>query len=99
MENKAKSILAGTLIAGSLLAAASSNANPFHYQALGSAIELRTQLLGTAYSNPSPELTCGAKGKSDSASTAKKGKDGKCGEGKCGGKKKTTTAKTQKKGR
>jgi uncharacterized low-complexity protein len=100
MENKTKSILASTLIAGALFATTSSNANPFHYNSLGTGEEVRTILLNKENTNRNLELACGAKIKTDSTSTAKKGKDGKCGEGKCGDKKtnKKSTAKSKKKG-
>ena len=99
MENKTKSIIASTLLAGALFATTTSNANPFHYNNLGTGEEVRTNLLGQQ--NRGFELSCGAKSKTDSTTTAKKGKDGKCGEGKCGEKKadkKSTAKNTKKKG-
>ena len=98
MENKTKSIIASTLIAGALLATTTSNANPFHYNMLGSGEEVRAHLLTREGSVKNLELKCGEKGKMDSTSTAKKGKDGKCGEGKCGEKKGKNGAKAKKKG-
>lgn len=95
MEKKTKSILASTLIAGALFAATGSNANPFSYNTLGTGEEVRTNLLSRESNNRSLELACGAKSKSTAQSTAKKGKDGKCGEGKCGEKK--STRKSSKK--
>ncbi|HVI48220.1 MAG TPA: hypothetical protein VM802_25355 [Chitinophaga sp.] len=90
MDNKKKSLLSGSLIAGALLATASLNSSAhelFRFQNLGSGETVRTQLLAHNSSASALELKCGEKGKSDSA-MAKKGKDGKCGEGKCGGGKK-----------
>lgn len=95
MENKTKSIIASTLLAGALFATASSNANPFHYNNLGTGEDVRTNLLGRQ--NRGFELSCGAKNKTDSTSTSKKGKDGKCGEGKCG-EKKSAGKNSKKKG-
>jgi uncharacterized low-complexity protein len=102
MENKTKSILTSTLIAGALFAATSSNANPFHYNTLGTGEDIRANLLSRKGSAKNLELKCGEKSKTDSTSTAKKGKDGKCGEGKCGEKKgkgiNGSTGKAKKKG-
>ncbi len=108
MEKK-KSILTSTIIAGALIAVSglSANANGlFDYNSLGSAEELRSNLLNKVSASNTLELSCGAKAKTDSTKKGKegkcgaaksksKGKDGKCGEGKCGaGKdKKTTTPK------
>ena len=101
MENKKKSLLAGTLVAGALITAASFSANAasmFRYNELGSGASVRSNLLESNVSaNRALELKCGAdstKAK-DGKCGAKKGKskDGKCGEGKCGDKKKAKAAK------
>jgi|SRR5581483_2849272 len=96
MELKKKSLLAGTLIAGALIASTGFTANAsdlFRFEHLGTGDAIRANLLpANANASNSLELTCGAKGKSDST-MSKKGKDGKCGEGKCGEKKKKTTSK------
>ncbi len=104
MENKKKSLLAGTLVAGALITAASFSANAasmFRFNELGSGASVRSNLLENNVSaNRALELKCGA----DSTKTkdgkcgAKKGKDGKCGEGKCGAKKKGTKTTDKKDG-
>lgn len=97
MEKK-KSMLAGSIIAGAIMAVSGFTANAaglFSYNNLGTGDEVRTKLLETNNSNSrTMELACGEKGKTDS--TAKKGKDGKCGEGKCGEKKKMDSVGTKK---
>jgi len=83
MQSKKKGLLSGSLIAGVLLASTSLNAEParaFRFEELGSGDHVRTELLSR---NASLELKC-----SKDSTMAKKGKDGKCGEGKCSGKKK-----------
>lgn len=95
MEKK-KSILTSTIIAGAIIAVSGLNANAnglFRYNHLGSAEEVRTTLLNKTSGGNSLELSCGAKSKSDST---KKGKDGKCGEGKCGATKTKSKAKDGK---
>lgn len=92
MEKK-KSILTSTIIAGAIIAVSGLNANAnglFRYNNLGSGEEVRTNLLKKVGGANSLELSCGAKSKTD---TTKKGKDGKCGEGKCG------ASKTKAKGK
>jgi uncharacterized low-complexity protein len=89
MEKK-KSILAGSLLTGAIIAVSSFSANAagmFNYNNLGTGHEVRTNLLRRENSSKNFELKCGEKGKTDST-MAKKGKDGKCGEGKCGDNKK-----------
>jgi uncharacterized low-complexity protein len=94
MQNKQRSILSGSLLAGVLLAATSIQAEPsrlFRFNDLGSGDHVRSELLAH---NGNLELKCSK----DSTST-KKTKDGKCGEGKCSGSKKDSTSKsTPKKG-
>lgn len=83
MENKKKSLLSGSLIASILLATTSLHAEPprmFRFENLGSGDNIRTELLAR---NANLELKC-----SKDTTAAKKGKDGKCGEGKCSGSKK-----------
>ena len=98
MKNKrtsVKALLAGSLIAGSLVgvnALTASNAN-FEYNNLGSGAELRTALIDDASGLNTFEGKCG--GKTDSSKTAKT-KDHKCGEGKCGDKKKEAKTKDHK---
>jgi len=85
---KRKSILKGALVAGALIAVSGLTANAaslFSYSNLGSGEEIRASLLNTPSATAKTlDLKCGAKAKTDST---KKGKDGKCGEGKCGEKK------------
>lgn len=91
MENK-KSILAGSILAGALLAVAGINANAsslIRYNHVTSADEVIAGLHTKNVSNNNFELKCGATKKSDTTKTKKKGKDGKCGEGKCGSTKKS----------
>lgn len=97
MANK-KSIIKGSLVASAMLAVSSfsANASIFRFNSLGSGEEVRTILSGSNHSAKNLDLKCGEKGKSDS--TAMKGKDGKCGEGKCGDKK-DKKAKKMKKGK
>jgi len=83
MQRTKKGLLSGSLIAGVLLATTSLNAEParaFRFEELGSGDHVRTELLAR---NASLELKC-----SKDSTMSKKGKDGKCGEGKCSGKKK-----------
>ena len=90
MEKK-KSILASSLIAGAIIAVSSfsaSAAGMFNYNNLGTGEAVRANLLNRIDGGKNFELKCGKKGKTDST-MSKKGKDGKCGEGKCGDKKKT----------
>ena len=104
MEKK-KSIIASSLIAGAFIAVSGFAANAsslFSHNSLGTAEELRTNLLTKGEAGlKSLDLKCGGKGKADS--TAKKGKEGKCGEGKCGegkcGNKKTKAIKKGKEGK
>ncbi|WP_199141502.1 hypothetical protein [Pedobacter sp. ASV12] len=88
MEKK-KSMIASSLIAGAIIAVSGFTASAsglFSHNSLGTAEELRTNLLTKGETGvKSLDLKCGAKGKADSV--AKKGKEGKCGEGKCGDKK------------
>lgn len=92
MENKT-SILKGSLVAGVIIAATgftSNAATSFSYNSLGNGNAVRTNLLNRANDSKTFELNCAFKkkaGKTDSTSM-KKGKDGKCGEGKCGADKK-----------
>jgi len=98
MENK-KNILASTIIAGAMIAVSGLGAKAsglFSYSNLGSAEEVRSNLLNHSSSANTLELACGAKSKTDST---KKGKDGKCGEGKCGGSKAKAKSKKGKDGK
>jgi len=93
MKNK-KNMLTSTIIAGAMIAVSGLGAKAsglFSYNNLGSAEEVRSNLLNHNSGANTLELSCGAKAKTDST---KKGKDGKCGEGKCGGSK--TKAKSKK---
>ncbi|MDE3234474.1 MAG: hypothetical protein KGO81_00870 [Bacteroidota bacterium] len=85
---KGKKIIGRSILAATVLAVSGFTANAaslFNYNNMGTGEEVRTSLLNTN-SSKSFELKCGGKAKADT--TAKKGKDGKCGEGKCGGSKK-----------
>lgn len=89
MQNKQKSLLTGSLLAGVLLAASSISAEPsrlFRFTDLGSGDNVRTELLSH---NGNLELKC-----SKDSTATKKSKDHKCGEGKCSGSKKDSTSKT-----
>jgi len=95
MEKK-RSIITGSLFAGALMTVTGFTANAgsmFNFNSLGSGEEVRANLLERESGARNFELKCGEK-KADSTSM-KKGKDGKCGEGKCGDKK----AKKAKKGK
>lgn len=95
---KRKTILAGSIVAGALMAVTGFTAQStgmFNYKSMGSGDEVRTNLLRTNSNSRTLELKCGEKGKTDST-MSKKGKDGKCGEGKCGDKSKTDSVKTKK---
>ena len=84
MQSKKNGLLSGSLIAGVLLATTSLNADAagiFRFEELGSGENVRTELLAR---NANLELKCSK----DSTAMAKKGKDGKCGEGECSGTKK-----------
>lgn len=87
MENKKKSLLTGSLLAGALLGMASlqADASPlFRFNELGTGATVRSQLLdGNAATTRTLELKCGK----DSTAAKSKSKEGKCGEGKCGDKK------------
>lgn len=88
-----------SVVAGALIAIAGLTANAsglISFNKLGSGEEVRTRLQENN-SSKSMELACGGKSKTDS--TAKKGKDGKCGEGKCGGAKSDSTGKKGKDGK
>lgn len=96
-----KRIVSGksTLVAGALIAIAGLTANAsglISFNKLGSGEEVRARLLENKNSK-AMELACGGKSKTDT--TAKKGKDGKCGEGKCGGAKTDSTGKKGKDGK
>jgi uncharacterized low-complexity protein len=88
MENKKRSVLAGSLIASAMLGVSALNANAnqlFNFNELGTGSEVRSALSDNTSSSINSlalELKCG-----DSTKT----KDGKCGEGKCGDKKKSTS--------
>ncbi len=87
MEKK-KSIISGSILAGALLAVSGLTANAtglVNYRNLGTGEAVRTNLLTQNGVSRNFELKCGASHKTDSTTTTKKGKDGKCGEGKCGG--------------
>ncbi|MDE3123937.1 MAG: hypothetical protein KGK14_00345 [Bacteroidota bacterium] len=91
MENK-KSILAGSILAGALLAVAGINANAsslIRYQQVTTPDEVVAGVHAQNAVSNSFEMKCGATKKSDTTKTKKKGKDGKCGEGKCGSTKKS----------
>jgi len=86
MENK-KSILAGSILAGALLAVTGINANAtglIRYNQVTTPEEEVVGIHAQNVANNNFELKCGATKKSDTTKTKKKGKDGKCGEGKCG---------------
>lgn len=98
MEKK-KGLIGGALLAGALVAAGGLNANAsglFNYNSLGTGEVIRARLTGNFDAGKTLELKCGEKSKSDT--TSKKGKDGKCGEGKCGNNK-DTKGKDKKKGK
>ena len=89
---KRTSIIKGSILAGALLAVSGFSANAttlVNYRNLGNGEAVRTNLLSQNGFSRNFELKCGASHKTDSTSTAKKGKDGKCGEGKCGASKKS----------
>ncbi|HTC00997.1 MAG TPA: hypothetical protein VK705_09970 [Ferruginibacter sp.] len=95
-----KNLFKSSIIASAIVATAGFNANAstlFNYSNLGSGQTVRTSLLEKSTNNKTLELKCGidsTKGKdakcgTDSTKMKKKGKDGKCGEGKCGSSKKS----------
>lgn len=99
---KRTSILKGSLVAGAIVAVSGFSANTakaFSFERLGTGNDVRASLLERTHASGTLELACGGKqGKTDTV--AKKGKDGKCGEGKCGGdKKKNTKGKKGKDGK
>jgi uncharacterized low-complexity protein len=93
MENKKKSLLTGSLLAGALLGMASlqADASPlFRFDELGSGATVRNQLMdGNNTAARALELKCGkdSTGAKAKGKEGKCGAEGKCGEGKCGGKK------------
>ena len=92
MENKKKSILASTLIAGALISGASLNATEsslFSYNELGSGSEIRTTLVTNSITERAGimafDMKCGEDTKkSDKKKADSKSAEAKCGEGKCG---------------
>lgn len=92
MQHKKASLLSTSLIAA-LIATTSVNAEPtraFRFEDLGSGDHVRSELLAR---NAGLELKCSK----DSTAASKKGKDGKCGEGKCSGAKKGAKTDSTKK--
>lgn len=94
MKSNKKSILSGSLLAGTIMSVSALGANtaPLNtYSSLGSASEVRAELLSN---NVSDTKTKG------SNKSEEKAKDAKCGEGKCGpkdGKQKPADEPTPKK--
>lgn len=92
MENRKKTILAGTLIASAILGGANLNASEsslFSYNELGSGSEVRTTLVSNSINAQagilSFDMKCGAdEKKSDKKEADSKSSEAKCGEGKCG---------------
>jgi hypothetical protein len=90
MKNTKKTILTGSLIAGSIFGTTALNAsetNLFHYTELGSGSEIRANLLNQTESDFRAyllELNCGEDTKkvADTTKTENKTKDAKCGEAK-----------------
>ncbi|MFL9481446.1 hypothetical protein ACI6Q2_01630 [Chitinophagaceae bacterium LWZ2-11] len=103
MQNKKrtsakKTLVATSIIAGSLLSIAALANSNFSFRALGSANDVRNALStevipihleGACGAAKAKDGKCGAK----KDSTMSKSKDGKCGEGKCGGTKKKDAKK------
>ncbi len=88
MKTKKKNLIASAVAAVSLAAVSSLNANLSNIEitTLGSGAEVRSGILeNSGLSKMLNDLKCG-ENKSSSTET-KKGKEGKCGEGKCGDKK------------
>jgi len=92
MKSKQKHLIAGTIIASSVLGAANLNASVsslFKFNELGSGSEIRTTLLNHGsrdYNAYLLELSCGEDAKKPDATkkAEDKTKEAKCGEGKCG---------------
>ena len=113
MQNKTKSILKGSLLAGSLISLGALQANAeeiVRVENLGSGSEVRAALLASErVLDHALELSCGEKkeAKAETTTSTTEGKaeeqkcgEGKCGEGKCGEhehEKAETTTKTESK--
>ncbi|MBN2175222.1 MAG: hypothetical protein JW731_13895 [Bacteroidales bacterium] len=92
MKNTKKTIVTGSLIAGTIMGTVSMNAaetSMFKYSELGSGSVIRANLLNqteTDFKAYLLELNCGENTKkaTETKKTEDKSKEAKCGEGKCG---------------
>jgi uncharacterized low-complexity protein len=94
-----RKIIGRSIVAATALTVSGITANAsglFNYNNLGTGENVRANLLGSNSENKNFELKCGNSGKTDST-MSKKGKDGKCGEGKCGANKKGKSDSTMSK--